>query len=71
MEFVGEEIRLDLPMEEIKINDKWTIIPLIVPMVSMTIDSNSSSSYHYLLLVALDNQERGGQLSSGHQAPSL
>ena len=47
-------------MEETKINDKWTIVPLIDPMVSMTIDSNYSSSYHYLHLVALDNQERGG-----------
>ena len=44
IEFEGEEIRLDLPMEETKINDKWTIVPLIDPMVSisilyMTIDS--------------------------------
>ena len=44
VEFEGEEIRLDLPMEETKINDKWTIVPLIDPMVSistlyMTIDS--------------------------------
>ena len=39
VEFEGEEIRLDLPMEETKISDKWSIIPLIDPMVSLTIES--------------------------------
>ena len=34
VDFEGEEIRLDLPMEETKINDKWTIVPLIDPVVS-------------------------------------
>ena len=34
VDFEGEEIRLDLPMEETKINDKWTILPLIDPVVS-------------------------------------
>ena len=67
IEFEGKEIRLDLPMEATKINDKWTLIPLIDPMVGMTIDSNYSSNYQYLPLpLVLDNQERGGQLSSGH-----
>ena len=37
VEFEGEEIRLDLPMEETRINDKWTIVPLIDPVVSMVI----------------------------------
>ena len=37
VEFEGEEIRLDLPMEETRINDKWTIVPLINPVVSMII----------------------------------
>ena len=34
IDFEGEEIRLDLPMKETKINDKWTILPLIDPVVS-------------------------------------
>ena len=34
VDFEGEEIRLDLPMEKTKINDKWTIMPLIDPVVS-------------------------------------
>ena len=34
VDFEGEEIRIDLPMEETKINDKWTIVPLIDPVVS-------------------------------------
>ena len=35
VEFEEEEIRLDFPMEETKINDKWTIVPLIDPVVSI------------------------------------
>ena len=34
VEFVTDEIRLDLPMEETKVNDMWTILPLIEPVVS-------------------------------------
>jgi hypothetical protein len=35
VDFENEEIRLDIPMEaETKINDKWTIVPLIDPVVS-------------------------------------
>ena len=67
VEFEGEEIRLDLPMEEMKINDKWTIVPLIDPMVSsytlyMTIDSYVLQIHRYLIYCSsfLDNQERGG-----------
>ena len=41
VEFEGEEIRLDFPMEETKINEKWTIVPLIDPVVSMV-----NGSYH-------------------------
>ena len=34
VKFVRDEIRLDLPMEETKVNDMWTILPLIEPVVS-------------------------------------
>ena len=33
VQFEGNEIRLDLPMEETEVN-KWTILPLIEPVVS-------------------------------------
>ena len=34
VDFVDNEIRLDLPMEETKVNDVWTIVPLVDPAVS-------------------------------------
>ena len=34
VDFESDEIRLDIPMEETKINDNWTIVPLIDPVVS-------------------------------------
>ena len=37
VEFEGDEIRLDLPMEETNIDENWTIVPLIDPVVSMVI----------------------------------
>ena len=37
VDFEGEDIRLDLPMEETIVKDKWTIVPLIDPVVSTSL----------------------------------
>ena len=36
IDFEGNEIRLDLPMELTAVKDKWTIIPLTDPVVSLS-----------------------------------
>ena len=41
VDFEKDDIRLDLPMKETKINDTWTIVPLTEPIVSYTSIKNN------------------------------
>ena len=57
IKFESDEIRIDLPMEEIKIKDSWTIIPLIDPVVS-------AQCHHYKCYckdndISIGDKERG------------